>query len=64
MGQCFWQSKEEFSLTFFYVLAKRNVTMKTENMTNIAKKGKAETSLMSASTYNVGPTCLDSLTLM
>ena len=38
--------------------------MKTENMTNIAMKGKAETSLMSASTYNVGPTCLDSLTLM
>ena len=64
MGQCFWQSKEEFSLTFLYVLAKRNVTMKTENMTNIAMKGKAETSLMSASTYNVGPTCLDSLTLM
>ena len=67
MGQCFWQSKEEFSFLvspFFYVLAKRNVTMKTENMTNIAMKGKAETSLMSASTYNVGPTCLDSLTLM
>ena len=36
---------------FFYVLASRNLSIKTEKMTKIAREGKAETSLMSASTY-------------
>ena len=36
---------------FFYVLASRNVSIKTEKMTKIAREGKAEASLMSASTY-------------
>ena len=47
----FGNLKRSSPLHFFYVLASRNVSIKTEKMTKIAREGKAETSLMSASTY-------------